>query len=109
LYVSGWTPDAEFSIYAVDKAGATIPIVAPDKHLRAGPDGNVSFSIPYAVRGLHPGFWVFVVAGEPGVHQFQLMIPIAEPPTSTRKKWSFDYAAAAAADEELVRKEGAQR
>ena len=109
LYVTGWTAEAEFSISAIDRAGGIVWIVPVEKHLNAPLEGTFSFSIPYNLRGLHPGSWIFLVAGQPGTHRFDMVIPAVEPPTETNSNWRIDYDAAVEFDKTVVEKGNAEQ
>ncbi len=94
LLVEGWEPNGTFVVYAVDSEGKQIPIISKENAKRASPEGASTVSIPYRMRGLHPGQWVFLVFGAPGAHTVQVVVPKVLPPSGNGGKWQLDFCVA---------------
>ncbi len=106
LQVQGWEPNGTFVVYAVDSDGKQLPII-PEKHAkRTSAEGASTISIPYRMRGLHPGQWMFLVFGAPGAHAISVVIPKVVPPGEKGGTWQLDFRAG---DEHEKKGQGGKR
>ena len=79
LAVVGWKPRGNFSFHAVGPGGEVIPIVPIKASRMVSATGETKLSIPYGLRGLYPGLWQFVFAGDSGIHNVNIPIPNNSP------------------------------
>ncbi len=91
IEISGWQPNGDLTLYAVGPDGSKIAIIPEDKAVQADEDGALTVTIDYARKGLIPGHWMFLAAGQPGIHEFETDLPRVEPPTAAHKKWRLDF------------------
>jgi hypothetical protein len=94
LFIKGWEPSGEFSVYAIDSDGNKLPIIPVEHAQRVDEDGIATISIPYELRGFHMGSWIIIVAGKSGIHELQLTIPKVISPQENGGKWRLDFKAA---------------
>ncbi len=85
--VSGWQPNGELFMYAIAPDGTQIAIIPKEKPVQVDENGEFSVDIDYQRKGLGLGHWVFLIAGKPGIHEFEIDLPRVEPPTADRPKW----------------------
>ena len=85
--VSGWQPNGELFMYAIAPDGTQIELIPKDKPAHAGEDGEFSVDIDYQRKGLGQGHWMFLIAGQPGIHEFETDLPRIDPPTAAQPKW----------------------
>jgi len=85
--VSGWQPNGELVMYGIAPDGAKLALIPSEAHLQADEQGGFSVDINYQRKGLGQGHWVFLIAGKPGIHEFETDLPRVEPPTAANPKW----------------------
>lgn len=87
IEVSGWQPNGELALYAIAPDGTKLALILEEKPAHADEHGEFSVDIDYQRKGLIQGHWMFLMAGKPGVHEFEADLPRVEPPTDSRQKW----------------------
>lgn len=80
LTVEGWSPNGHLSIYLVGPKDERVSVVSNESRLQIKQDGVASFAVPYTLRGLYPGRWQLVVAGESGIHICTIVVPSTRRP-----------------------------
>lgn len=75
IIVEGWMPNGHISIYLVGPKNEQLPVIPKERRVQIKQDGVASFMVPYALKGLYPGRWQLVVAGESGIHISTIVIP----------------------------------
>ena len=87
LQVEGWKPNGHLSVYLIGPKGEKVDVASVEKDLQIESDGGATVLIPYKLRGLYPGTWQVLVAGESGAHMIAVEIPVVEPPNAAHKKF----------------------
>lgn len=85
--IAGWQPHGELSMYAIAPDGSQIALIPKEKPVHVDESGEFSVDIDYQRKGLGPGHWMFLVAGKPGIHEFETDLPQIEPPSAGNPKW----------------------
>ena len=79
IFLKGWDPSDEASVYGVDLGCHIVPIIPVGKLQRISDDKTATILIPYATHGLHEGIWSIVVSvnvsRKHAVFDFSLDIP----------------------------------
>jgi len=78
LSIEGWEPNGHLSIYLVGPKGERVAVVPMEHQVQIKGDGLATFAVPYKLRGLYPGQWQLIVAGESGIHMATVVIPAAD-------------------------------
>lgn len=91
LMVDGWEPGGEIAVYALDSACRIVAITSTEHAQLASSDGKATIPIPYEMRGLHPGKWVILVSGTPGMRDDTIFIPKVIYPGENGNKWRLDF------------------